>query len=762
VKKELAFLLTMTLFSSGVVNGQDYDRSNFGNAPFPFWFNLTPFEIHALQNVDSAKAGDPYALLALAFVASGNVRDSLTFSQNEDRVRNFVSKIQAEIEDQNDFWQKGYILYESMWNEFFVQNNVDTLAGYNPDQSRLSEIFENGKYNCISSSILYLILARCFNINAKGILLPSHAFVQLESGDGKIIEVETTSKAGFSWVHDESFYRKKSSAWLKSRKLPKVTHKDYLNRKILEPYQLISYDMSVQHTSIERMDLIDSNRLKEMQALLWPENASFQLLRIRLYASEFTYLEENSDWRTAERLFENINPIIAGMRESFPNDADIKKGLMQLQICQNSMLLGIKDFDRFFDSTKALFDYIRSGTADSAVYYQSCLSNAFNYIKDCVDKKDFTQAEKLSNLIAPYSSHWKGLGQKLQWASVMQMTYQDSVGNWPEVIRIGKKIFESELKKKHKKAIEANIGFAYCQWAVLFYKDSNWDGALEILKQCKDDPFYLEAYLVNAFNYIKDCVDNQDFVKAEELSNLIVPYSDHREWLAQNLQWALSTQLEYQKSQGNWSEVIRISKKILESGLKKKDKKAIESYIAQAYGKWTDFFLKNDNWDRAMGILKQCNNDSIYFEPALANAFNYIKNYVENKDFANAEKFADIIVPYSSQWKWLLQNLQWALSVQLEYQWNQSNWREAIRIGKKKSTLGLAGEDESRYNKNIENAYCNWARSMEPNWCEEQNILRQCVTDSIEEKSQCSKDLKESIEKHGNCESASSSINNNE
>jgi hypothetical protein len=92
----------------------DYDRSGFGNAPFPFWMHLTPFEIRTLLDAEKAKAGDPDALLALALVASGNVRDSAVFLKHKDRIVRFIAGIRPDIDAQKDVWQKGYKLYLSM------------------------------------------------------------------------------------------------------------------------------------------------------------------------------------------------------------------------------------------------------------------------------------------------------------------------------------------------------------------------------------------------------------------------------------------------------------------------------------------------------------------------------------------------------------------------------------------------------------------------------------------------------------------------
>ena len=178
-----------------------YDRSLCGKSPLPFWFTLTQSEIDALQNSEKAKTGDPVILLSLALIASGNVRKAEDFKRYHNRMSQFVDAVRPVIENADDFWQKGNLLYTHMRKEFLVDDSSSELAGYEFGQSQLSVVFEKGTYNCISSGILYTILGRWFDMQVDGVLTRGHAFVQLTAPDGKKLELETTSRNGFDWIH---------------------------------------------------------------------------------------------------------------------------------------------------------------------------------------------------------------------------------------------------------------------------------------------------------------------------------------------------------------------------------------------------------------------------------------------------------------------------------------------------------------------------------------------------------------------------------
>ena len=72
-----------------------------------------------------------------------------------------------------------------------------TLRRYSGKQTRLTKLFDDGTYNCVSSSILYLALAKAAGLQVFANRVPEHCFCSVLI-DGNIVDVETTNPMGFN------------------------------------------------------------------------------------------------------------------------------------------------------------------------------------------------------------------------------------------------------------------------------------------------------------------------------------------------------------------------------------------------------------------------------------------------------------------------------------------------------------------------------------------------------------------------------------
>ncbi|MDR1596542.1 MAG: hypothetical protein LBR99_02445, partial [Treponema sp.] len=50
------------------------------------------------------------------------------------------------------------------------------LKGYVENQTRLDEIFRTGRYNCVSSAVLYTVFAAALGLDVSGVMTKDHAF----------------------------------------------------------------------------------------------------------------------------------------------------------------------------------------------------------------------------------------------------------------------------------------------------------------------------------------------------------------------------------------------------------------------------------------------------------------------------------------------------------------------------------------------------------------------------------------------------------
>jgi len=184
-------------------------------------------------------------------------------------------------------------------------------------------VFASGSYNCVSSTLLYTVLARAFGFEVRGIILPSHTFVQLTLPDDKIVEVETTTPDGYDWAHDEAFYAQRAGSWMRVRGLPASTYRDYLARAIVSPLEMIAYNMSNQHTASGLMAQEDRGRLAEVRAHIDPTSREAQINRLDFHNTEYLLLYKRGEWVALERMFRKISPLWSPLRKQWEKDADL-------------------------------------------------------------------------------------------------------------------------------------------------------------------------------------------------------------------------------------------------------------------------------------------------------------------------------------------------------------------------------------------------------------------------------------------------------
>jgi hypothetical protein len=280
-------------------------RPGYGNEALHTWWPLTAPEVAALDGVAAARRGDAHALLALGLVASGDHRDAASHADFTARVDRFVAEVRPTIMAAADDWHRGYELNRAMHRELFRGDSTE-LGGYQFEQARLTGIFSTGRYNCLSSAVLYVVLARAFGLPVRAAVVPTHVFVEVGTKGAKVFEVETTSNTGFDWVHDARFYEKESASWSGSRGLRPVTLEEYQQRKIIEPYQLMALAMRDARSGEEK----DRPRLAELAALVDPEDADAERDRLQVTINESVELYKANAWRTMVRLFDVVSPAV--------------------------------------------------------------------------------------------------------------------------------------------------------------------------------------------------------------------------------------------------------------------------------------------------------------------------------------------------------------------------------------------------------------------------------------------------------------------
>jgi hypothetical protein len=126
------------------------------------------------------------------------------------------------------------------------------LRSYSARQSRLDTLLSNGRYNCVSSAVLYLILARSQGLDVRGVATADHAFVTLVRGD-EAWDVETTNLYGF----DPGNRREFQDQFGKLTGFAYVPARNYRNRIELSPLELISLIIHNHIADLERQGRYD-------------------------------------------------------------------------------------------------------------------------------------------------------------------------------------------------------------------------------------------------------------------------------------------------------------------------------------------------------------------------------------------------------------------------------------------------------------------------------------------------------------------------
>jgi tetratricopeptide (TPR) repeat protein len=121
------------------------------------------------------------------------------------------------------------------------------LKGYVENQTRLDEIINTGRYNCVSSAVIYAILAAAVDLDVRGVMTRDHAFATVDTGT-EIIDVETTNPYGF----DPGSRREFHDAFGKLTGFAYVPSRDYRDRAAISLLELCSLILSNRIADLEK------------------------------------------------------------------------------------------------------------------------------------------------------------------------------------------------------------------------------------------------------------------------------------------------------------------------------------------------------------------------------------------------------------------------------------------------------------------------------------------------------------------------------
>jgi len=129
----------------------------------------------------------------------------------------------------------------------FMHGNI--LRSYSIYQTRVDTIFLNGRYNCVSSAVLYMILCESAGIRTSGVITKDHALVTVHI-DGEDIDVETTNRYGFDPGNRREFH----DQFGRLTGFTYVPARNYRDRQTIGKIELVSLILSNRISDLERQN----------------------------------------------------------------------------------------------------------------------------------------------------------------------------------------------------------------------------------------------------------------------------------------------------------------------------------------------------------------------------------------------------------------------------------------------------------------------------------------------------------------------------
>jgi tetratricopeptide (TPR) repeat protein len=120
------------------------------------------------------------------------------------------------------------------------------LKSYSLQQTRIDTLLSNGRYNCVSSAVFYLILGTAADLDVRGVMTRDHAFAVVNV-NGVWIDVETTNPYGFDPGNRKEFH----DQFGRATGFAYVPAKNYRDRVFIRPVELVSLILSNRVADLE-------------------------------------------------------------------------------------------------------------------------------------------------------------------------------------------------------------------------------------------------------------------------------------------------------------------------------------------------------------------------------------------------------------------------------------------------------------------------------------------------------------------------------
>jgi len=127
----------------------------------------------------------------------------------------------------------------------YMHKNI--LKSYSLYQTRVDVLLSNGRFNCVSSAVFYVILCKSAGLNASGVMTKDHAFAMVHI-NGQNFDVETTNPYGFDPGNRKEFHDSSGN----TTGFAYVPPQNYRDRQTISQIELVSLILNNRISDLEK------------------------------------------------------------------------------------------------------------------------------------------------------------------------------------------------------------------------------------------------------------------------------------------------------------------------------------------------------------------------------------------------------------------------------------------------------------------------------------------------------------------------------
>ncbi|NUQ65923.1 MAG: tetratricopeptide repeat protein [Pirellulales bacterium] len=171
---------------------------------------------------------DEHSLLAAALVASG--------VEDRGRMDGYIARVAGLAGELRDSMAvTGTVRQEAQAVLEFLHRRV-LHGGYQIDCTDLRIALDEGRFNCVSASVLFNCIAEQFGLQVQGLEVPGHAMSRLVLPEG-VLDVETTCPSWFRLLDDP---KKQAALVAKTLGIPRGGSETPAERRVVSAVELVA------------------------------------------------------------------------------------------------------------------------------------------------------------------------------------------------------------------------------------------------------------------------------------------------------------------------------------------------------------------------------------------------------------------------------------------------------------------------------------------------------------------------------------------